>query len=152
MYRTIKISLLWVFLTGLSSHVQASEHTLALTISNLKQKHGKILVALYKKTGDSTQWPKKPFKTTSIVVTKAQNTLARFELPKGLYGIKVLHDLNQNKMNDIDEQGMPTEAFAFSRTAANTDIIPSFNDSLINLNQSMQLELSLLHPGKAGAQ
>lgn len=121
---------------------------LSLTIDNIKDSHGTLLIAAYKKN-DSTNnaWPKKASNQHKVAINEAGNTTVCLELTEGEYGIKVLHDLNDNKINDRDTRGMPTESFVFSRKNTNV-VIPSFFDSLIEVvnNKPQSLSLALMHP------
>lgn len=130
-----------------TTSIQASNCNVSLNISNIKHEHGELLIAFYQKIEDTKNiWPKEAIATQKTTITEAGTNSLCIALPAGEYGIKILHDLNGNKINDRDKQGMPTEAFAFSRKN-NKAIIPTFFDSLIEVTQqATEISLLLIQP------
>ncbi len=118
--------------------------TLNLTVSNIQNPEGAILIAIYGENGK--------FGETEGVVRKVRipskvgivDTVITIE--EGTYAIAVLHDLNGNKKMDTGFMGIPKEAYGCSNNNMSLLGIPKHSKSLFQLKtqepKSMNIKLT----------
>ena len=87
--------------------------TLTVTVTNIAEQKGALMIAVYDKAGYDTD---KQVAAGMVPVT-AGTVTTTFELPAGQYGIKMFHDVDSDGKMGTNPFGMPIEPFAFSNNA-----------------------------------
>ena len=90
------------------------QHMLEVTVTNVKEKKGTILVALFNNEKD---FLKKKVDSLKVKVTGNQATVTFEKLKPGEYAVSVIHDLNDNRELDTGFMGIPKEPYGFSNDA-----------------------------------
>lgn len=86
---------------------------LTLTVTDIKEHKGALMVAIYDQAGYDTD---KQVAANMIPVT-GDTATSTFDLPAGEYGIKLFHDVDGDGKMGTNPFGMPIEPFAFSNNA-----------------------------------
>lgn len=87
--------------------------TLTVTVTNIAEHTGALMIAVYDAAGYETD---KQVAAGMVPVT-ADTATTTFELPAGQYGIKLFHDVDGDGKMGMNPFGMPTEPYAFSNSA-----------------------------------
>ncbi len=86
---------------------------LTVTVTNIKDHTGALMIAVYDKAGYDTDK-----QVAAAAVPAAANTASTtFDLPAGEYGIKMFHDVDGDGKMGTNPFGMPLEPYAFSNNA-----------------------------------
>jgi len=115
-----------------------------LTISNIKEEDGNLVIAVFDNEED---FMNKEKIIKYLPVTSASETMVtQFSLPKGAYSIAVFHDTNGNKELDKNYIGIPKEAFGFSNKSFGLFGPPDFDDTKFEVRQPNETVLvKLVH-------
>jgi uncharacterized protein (DUF2141 family) len=87
--------------------------TLTVTVTNIAEHKGALMIAIYDKAGYDTDKQV----AAGMVPVSADTATTTFELPAGQYGIKLFHDVDSDGKMGTNPFGMPIEPFAFSNNA-----------------------------------
>lgn len=121
----------------------AQHLSIDVTVSNVKQKQGKMMIAVF----DTPAYflSDKAVQTAIIPVTEIgtlRTTLA--DLKAGEYAISIFHDLNDNGELDKNFMGIPTEPYGFSNNARGSFGPPKFVDAKFSLTaQHQSIDITL---------
>lgn len=107
-----------------------AQSTLTVTIQNLKNINGDILVGLY---DNASNFPRKVATGKIVKVTEQVMRVTFPDLKPGNYAVSVLHDENQNKDMDQGTLGIPKEGYGFSNNAKAVMGPPSFKKARFNV-------------------
>ena len=89
--------------------------SLTLEISGLDPVQGSVMIGIY---GSEAGWDDGRAVSGARVDVTSGTAIAVIEnLPTGLYGVKMYHDVNANGEMDTNLVGIPSEPFAFSNNA-----------------------------------
>jgi len=124
---TIIIAPIMMVLTVCQSFGQ--QPSLEITISNIQQDKGKIVVAIYK---DKSGWLENPFQNRILSTSEVIQT-ASFKVPYGTYAISIFQDLNENEELDQAIFGIPKEPIGFGNNYRPLGK-PKFESALIEHN------------------
>ncbi len=94
----------------------ANTTTLTITIGNITQTRGQILMVLFD-SQEAFDRGGKPVRATAVKVTENTATATFANILHGRYGFKIVHDVNGDGKMDMNPFGMPIEPFAFSNNA-----------------------------------
>ncbi|KYG83601.1 DUF2141 domain-containing protein [Roseivirga echinicomitans] len=142
---SIVITALLLFTSSFNPQPQDNV-TITVTISNVRNSTGSLLVGLYNKDADFPQG--EPYMTQAVALKSSSDKKITFEgVPAGDYAIAVIHDENGNEDMDTNEYGMPTEGFGFSNNAMGSDGPPSFNDAAFAVNKNAEISFSMMYLG-----
>ena len=120
----IKIVLLC---TLYSSYAQeTTEPDIEITIDNITNEKGTLLVGLYK---DPANFLKIPFRYEKVQPTKGSVKVVFTNVAKGEYAISLIHDENDNGKMDTNLLGIPKENYGVSNNAKNTFSAPKWEDA-----------------------
>ena len=114
---------------------------LELSISNLQEGDGQVIVSIYE---DESQFPYTPEKIYKIDKSEVKNKTITYQI-KNLrlahkYAIVLLDDENMNEDMDYNMVGIPKEGYGFSNNAKPKFLTPpTFEDCSFALNQSENL-------------
>jgi uncharacterized protein (DUF2141 family) len=132
MKKSLLISLLALSgFSGLSA--QAAE--LELDVQGLSNGGGQLLVAVFSAEG----WLRKPIAVSRQDASAQQGGALRIvmkDVPEGLVGVSVVHDLNGNGRLDMNVMGMPQEPTAFSNNAVGQFGPPRFEQASFELKSA----------------
>jgi uncharacterized protein (DUF2141 family) len=89
-----------------------NDNNVRIVIEGVQSKKGKIVLAVFKdQEGFKTR---KPIKIIALNKSKLEGNEIEFSLDKGVYGISILDDENENNKMDYTFFGIPKEGFGFS--------------------------------------
>jgi uncharacterized protein (DUF2141 family) len=106
---------------------------LTVEVAGLKSGEGKLLLALYDRSGD---FLKQPARVAAVDAQPDKVKLVISGLPAGDYGISVFQDVNSNGKLDKNVLGMPVEPYGFSNDAEGNYGPPSFEQSRLHLPEA----------------
>jgi uncharacterized protein (DUF2141 family) len=143
------ITLAWLIPVGplavttspMSTPVAAS---LTIDVSGVKERKGKLQVALY---NSATDFPEtEPYRGEVLNITADNELQVVFrDLPPGDYAVAVYHDKNSNGKLDKNLLGIPVEDYGFSNDTRGTRLsAPSFEDTKLRVeNQPVRLQIEV---------
>lgn len=106
-----------------------SQNSITVTIKNLRNNNGHILLSLF---NQSKGWPEDEANTLRKVEIPIKNktaTISFTNMPAGTYAVAIMHDENDNYRMDKTMFGMPKEGFGFSNDVMGTFGPPGFKES-----------------------
>jgi uncharacterized protein (DUF2141 family) len=124
--------------------VYGQTHSLTITIPNLKNTQGKVVIGVFNKKED---FPKddKQLKLLKFNADKFPGTCTINGLPKGEYAIAVFHDKNADGNCNTNFMGIPKEGYGFSNNIKPLFSAPTFNECKIDLNTNMAITIKLIY-------
>ena len=108
--KNLVLTLVLAFST-LFSFAQDEGITITVTIDNVTNDKGKVLMSLHT---SETFMKGKGIKDTETSIEDGKVTITFENVLPGEYAILALHDQNDNKRMDFDDNGMPQESFGMS--------------------------------------
>lgn len=90
------------------------QHKLEVTVTNVKEAKGTILVALF---NSEQNFLKKKVDSLMVKVSGNQAIVTFEKVKPGEYAVSVIHDLNDNRDLDTGFMGIPKEPYGFSNDA-----------------------------------
>ena len=136
--KSLFLSIALTLITSLGFSQDVKGQTITITIENAKSDDGKLLVSLNTKDtfmkGEGVQSAESEIKDGKAIIT-FENVLP------GEYAIMVLHDANENKRMDFEDNGMPKESFGTSNNPRSFGP-PMYEDAKFNIAKE-DLELSI---------
>ena len=118
----------------------AQSQSLKITIDNVRDEHGSVLVALYKSADD---FMNNRFMSLKLPARKDQVTGSFDDVPPGLYAVTVLHDVNNDMKLNKNAVGIPVEGVGFSNNATGRFGPPDFNKTAFEFPKNRELVISL---------
>lgn len=141
----LKKFFLLVGFIGLTIQIAQAQHKpLSITIDNIHQFKGKLLIGIY----DSEKlFPQDGKFIRQIVkfVDGSSKTILVNDLKPGNYAIALFHDVNNDGVINKNWVGIPTEPYAFSKNYAPKLTPPSFNQVKFSYPSESKLRISLIH-------
>lgn len=98
-----------------------------ITVSNLHNEKGHVLVSLYK---DGTGYPDdatKAFRKIKLDISGKKATVMFTGLPAGNYAVSILHDENDDQKMNKNNLGIPKEGYGFSNNVVGAFGPPSWS-------------------------
>lgn len=121
-----------VLLVG-SSYSQTSDGTrLTIKIQGIKSKKGSISIALYKSDSD---FKHEKYSYVNRILANSNGKVIFEKIDKGIYGVAVFHDENDNFKLDTNLLGIPKEGYGFSNNAKGKFGPPGFKDTAVSMNK-----------------
>jgi uncharacterized protein (DUF2141 family) len=131
-----------LFLSLLSGQLFA-QHSLEITIENIKDIKGSIRVGIYNNEKD---FPDKPVEGKVVQVSAGTLTVVFDRVQPGDYAISIFHDENNNGELDTNAIGIPREGFAFGNNAMGMFGPPSFRRARVTMeNENLKQVIRLKH-------
>lgn len=124
-YRTFILVL--CMLTSLSVTSRVKENSLTITITNLHNNSGHVLLSLFKDGKGFPDEADKAFRTAKLSINKKTTSVSFPGLPSGTYAIAILHDENDDQKMNTNMLGIPKEGYGFSNNASGLFGPPSFS-------------------------
>jgi len=99
------------------NHLPAEECTIEVTINDIRNAEGQLLVSLYKPTDNFPYEPSKSYAVEKSDIVGTSLTYS-FKVPQsGRYAVVLLDDENRNNDMDYNFLGIPKEGYGFSNDA-----------------------------------
>ena len=120
----------WALALFLSSFRGEGQGKLTVTVKNIKDAGGSVMVGLF---DAEDEFLKNPKFGQSVKARSGEVTVVFEGVPAGDYAISVIHDSNENEELDSNFLGMPTEGFGFSKDVMGMFGPPSFEKAMFRL-------------------
>ena len=132
-----------LFIDKIPNNVAVNDNNVKVVIEGVRSENGKIVLAVFKdQEGFKT---KKPIKRIELNKGDFDKNEIELSLDKGVYGISVLDDENDNNKMDYNFLGMPKEGFGFSNYYHKGLSKPHFDKFKFDINDRTieQIEIRL---------
>lgn len=130
MHRKINLLIaVTVCLTFFTSLRPIPETGIRLTITNLRNDRGFVLISLYK---DGTGYPDdadKAYKKDKVAIYNKRAVIIFPDAPAGSYAVAILHDENNDQKMNKNGLGLPKEGYGFSNNVVGAFGPPSYRRS-----------------------
>jgi len=117
--------------------------SLSITIQNLRNNKGHVLISLFK---DGVGYPDeaaKAFKKLCLPIVSNKVIYQFTDLPTGQYAIAILHDENDDQKMNTNFFGIPKEGYGFSNNVMGTFGPPSFSKASFRFDNNSTLNLHI---------
>lgn len=124
-----------------------SAETLTITIADIRESEGRLMiqVANSEKGFEFSEDSAAPPPVAISQLAEAGEMTFEVTLPPGIYGARVLHDLNGNGEMDSNFVGMPKEPWAFSNNATGRLGPAKWQDAKFEISEDTAVEIALNH-------
>ena len=124
-----------------------SAETLTITIADIREGEGRLMiqVANSEKGFEFSEDSAAPPPVAISQLAEAGEMTFEVTLPPGIYGARVLHDLNGNGEMDSNFVGMPKEPWAFSNNATGRLGPAKWQDAKFEISGDTAVEIRLNH-------
>ena len=124
-----------------------SEETLTITIADIRESEGRLMiqVANSEKGFEFSEDSAAPAPVAISQLAEAGEMTFEVTLPPGVYGARVLHDLNGTGKVDSNFVGMPKEPWAFSNNATGRLGPAKWQDAKFEISGNTAVEIRLNH-------
>lgn len=124
-----------------------SAETLSITIADIRESEGRLMiqVANSEKGFEFSEDSAAPPPVAISQLAEAGEMTFEVTLPPGIYGARVLHDLNGNGEMDSNFVGMPKEPWAFSNNATGRLGPAKWQDAKFEISGDTAVEIRLNH-------
>jgi uncharacterized protein (DUF2141 family) len=140
LYKIFFLPFLLFTLTSLLPHTDAG---LKVTITNLRNNKGHVLISIFK---DGVGYPDKPeisFKRTKLYISNKTASFDFTGLPSGNYAIAILHDENDDMKMNTNFLGIPKEGYGFSNNVMGTFGPPVYSKASFNYTAGTAMAISI---------
>ena len=134
--------------SAVEKQITESSGSLVLNIAfrGLKNSNGKVLVRIFSTEKGFPDEAKEALKVTTIEIQEGFATKAQFSgLAPGSYAISAIHDENGSGEMDTNWIGIPKEGLGVSQDVKGFMGPPKFSDSVIQMNQSLEIEINFVY-------
>ena len=124
-----------------------SAETLTITIADIRESEGRLMiqVANSEKGFEFSEDSAAPPPVAISQLAEAGEMTFEVTLPPGIYGARVLHDLNGNGEMDSNFVGIPKEPWAFSNNATGRLGPAKWQDANFEFSGDTAVEIRLNH-------
>ena len=124
-----------------------SAETLTITIADIRESEGRLMiqVANSEKGFEFSEDSAAPPPVAISQLAEAGEMTFEVTLPPGVYGARVLHDLNGTGKVDSNFVGMPKEPWAFSNNATGRLGPAKWQDAKFEISGNTAVEIRLNH-------
>ena len=124
-----------------------SAETLTITIADIRESEGRLMiqVANSEKGFEFSEDSAAPPPVAISQLAEAGEMTFEVTLPPGIYGARVLHDLNGNGEMDSNFVGMPKEPWAFSNNATGRLGPAKWQDAKFEISEDTAVEIPQNH-------
>jgi uncharacterized protein (DUF2141 family) len=114
-----------------------SNKNITLNVTNLITDDGKVSFFLF----DEVTFMKSPLKTTQAIIVNGKSSVTFKNLKKGEYSIICFHDMNDNGIMDVNNKGIPSEAYGVSNNIITFGPPTFFSTKFSLLEEDVNLEI-----------
>jgi len=114
-----------------------SNKNITLNVTNLITDDGKVSFFLF----DEVTFMKSPLKTTQAIIVNGKSSVTFKNLDKGEYSIICFHDMNDNGIMDVNNKGIPSEAYGVSNNIITFGPPTFFSTKFSLLEEDVNLEI-----------
>ena len=125
-----------VFLLLLSSYRHITEPLIKITITNLRNNKGHILISLFKDGAGYPDKPEKAFRRGKVAVSNNTAIIDFTGIPSGNYAIAIMHDENDDQKMNTNFFGIPKEGYGFSNNVMGVFGPPSYSKASFNYSST----------------
>lgn len=142
MSQKIKCSFLFTLLFFSGIHLFA-QNGIRVSIVNLRNDKGHVLISLFRECLGYPDEPEKAFRKAQININNKTASYIFSDLPAGNYSIAILHDENDDIKMNTNFFGIPKEGYGFSNNVMGTFGPPSCGRAQFTYiaNSSTQIEI-----------
>lgn len=123
------------------SMASAMADEVALTVKDIRRLQGHLLISIFK--GAENYNKNIPCKSQKIKVTKEEHMVIFEDVEAGEYGIKIIHDDNDNNELDTNVLGIPKEGYGFSNNGGAFGPSP-WREAKFEVKDKIELSITLL--------
>jgi uncharacterized protein (DUF2141 family) len=138
-YKVFILPLLLIILT--SYHPQ--DAGLKVTITNLRNNKGHVLISVFKNGVGYPDRPEKSFKRVKLSINNKTIVFDFTGLPTGNYAIAILHDENDDMKLNTNILGIPKEGFGFSNNVIGVFGPPGYSKASFNYNANVAATITI---------
>ncbi len=139
----MKTLALFLALAAINLVTQAQETegiTITVIVPNITSSDGVVLFGLY---DENTFMKAPPIQSAKGEIVNGVATITFTNVSAGEYGISCVHDANNNKRMDFEENGMPKESYGVSNNAMSYGS-PQWSDAKFTVDsENLALEIRL---------
>ncbi len=142
-YKYYKLLFLPFILFILTSFNPVTDAGLKVTITNLRNNNGHVLISIFK---DGVGYPDKPeisFKRTKLSISNKTASFDFTGLPTGNYAIAILHDENDDMKMNTNFLGLPKEGYGFSNNVMGAFGPPVYSKASFNYTASTAATITI---------
>lgn len=132
-----------VLLVSALAFGQVKEKGLTITINNLHNNKGHVLLGLYKEGVGYPDQPEKSFKRVKLSISNKTASVSFTSLPTGSYSIAILHDENDDQKMNTNFFGLPKEGYGFSNNVMGTFGPPSLSKASFHYTANQLKEFTI---------
>lgn len=114
-----------------------SNKNITLNVTNLITDDGKVSFFLF----DEVTFMKSPLKTTQAIIVNGKSSVTFKNLKKGEYSVVCFHDMNDNGIMDVNNKGIPSEAYGVSNNIITFGPPTFFSTKFSLLEEDVNLEI-----------
>jgi len=114
-----------------------SNKNITLNVTNLITDDGKVSFFLF----DEVTFMKSPLKTTQAIIVNGKSSVTFKNLKKGEYSVVCFHDMNDNGIMDLNNKGIPSEAYGVSNNIITFGPPTFFSTKFSLLEEDVNLEI-----------
>ncbi len=115
----------------LSSSKVADDAMIKVSITNLRNNKGHVLISLFKDGEGYPDKPERSFRRAKVIVSNKMAVVVFEKLPAGSYAIAMLHDENDDLKMNTNILGIPKEGYGFSNNVMGAFSPPSYSKASI---------------------
>ncbi|OIQ22996.1 DUF2141 domain-containing protein [Lacinutrix sp. MedPE-SW] len=109
--KTLLLGFVVLFFSFISFAQESSTYNITVTINNVKNTNGVVLLGLH---NDTTFMKTKALKNAKSKIENNKISITFKDVKPGDYAIMAVHDENENNRMDFDSNGMPQESYGMS--------------------------------------
>lgn len=110
-----------------SSFIKPTEERITISVINLRNNKGHVLVSLFKEEDGFPSDTGKAFRKEKVNIMNLKAVISFAPLPPGTYAVAILHDENDDMKMNTTFPGIPKEGYGFSNNVTGTFGPPSYN-------------------------
>lgn len=143
MQKSFKAVIIITGLLLLFSFKRAPDNNIRLTVTNLRNDKGFVLVSLYKEGVGYPDKTEKAFRNGKASITNGKAVLIFTDIPEGQYAIALLHDENNDRKMNKTFLGLPKEGYGFSNNAMGAFGPPAYSKASFTHKAGTITDLSI---------
>lgn len=133
--------LLTLMITLASFHMP--DNGISVSVSNLRNNKGYVLISLYKDGVGYPDNPDKAIRKAKLAIHNKQAVTSFTGLASGNYAIAILHDENDDQKMNKTFLGLPKEGYGFSNNVMGTFGPPSFSKASFSCSSGKVVSVSI---------